>query len=183
MSRAFSSTCFCSCASPTLSFTWAAPFFTPSPALAAVSLTLSRNPIALPPSIDRSVRASAQQPADRARRSLRGGLLSRVVQRSGQRDHRYRLQDDLPVPLERGEGHALAAEERRLHPGGVELADAVDVVRDALLERDEAAVVDLDLAAVLRRVDVDEVPGAGDEQRTLAVELLQDEPLAAAPPH
>src|SRR3954453_23670250 len=87
------------------------------------------------------------------------------------------LQDDAAVALQGGQGQALAAEDGVHDPLAVEAADALDAVLDALLEGDDAAGVDLDTAAEVGRVEVDEVARAGDDHGAAAGELLQDEAL------
>src|SRR3954453_22670684 len=90
------------------------------------------------------------------------------------------LQDDAAVALQGGQGQALAAEDGVHDSLAIEAADALDAVLDALLEGDDAARVDLDTAAEVGRVEVDEVARARDDHRAAPGELLQDEALAAA---
>src|SRR5439155_20799091 len=126
-----------SCPSSIFSLTCAVPFLAPSAAFSAACFTLSRKLT----SILLSVRAAAEQAPQRARRPLRGGLAAGVDQGPGQRHHVDGLQDDLPVALQCGQRHPLAAEERCLHPLRVELPDALHAVGDAVLEGHHAARV------------------------------------------
>src|SRR5689334_11653651 len=132
------------------------------------------------PATHRSYEGSAGVCGEQAaRRSLLVAAL-RLLQRVGEALDGQGLEDDASVALQGGQGEALAAEHGVHQALAVEAADALDAVLDALLEGDDAAGVDLDAAAEVGRVEVDEVSGAGDDHGAAAGELLQDEALAAA---
>src|SRR5690606_27389978 len=91
----------------------------------------------------------------------------------GEPRERARLQPPAAGAGERGAEQAVAAEQRGLEP-----ADPLDVVRDARLERHEAAGIE---AQRLSRCEIarhDRTAGM-NEREALAFELLQDEALAA----
>ena len=95
--------------------------------------------------------------------AARGALLVAalgLLQGVGQALDGEGLQDDPAVALQGGQGQALAAEDRVHDALAVEAADALDAVLDALLEGDDAAGVDLDAAAEVGGVEVDEVARA-----------------------
>src|SRR4051812_47713025 len=121
------------------------------------------------------LRTSGQKTAERALLVIADSHV--LAQRLGESLDRQRLQDHLTIALERCQVQPLTAEDRSHRGLRVECAHAFDAVLHGVLERHDAARIDLDFPAELRRVEVDEVSCAGDEQSAGAGELLENEAL------